>query len=144
MADLNILMIEDEPLICELFGDYVETIGGVKLAGMAHDAEEGLRQALALRPDLIVLDMRLPKGDGLSLQHAIREALPQTRIIVFTGTLNEQTLRLAHREGADAFVEKSLGLGELKRAIEAVCIGEHFMSTGVAEIIRRFETPRHP
>ena len=132
-------MIEDEILLCELFTDYVTTIADVEFLGFENDGEAGIARALEQKPDVIVLDMRLPKVNGIEALHRLRSALPMAKIIVFTGTLKEETLRLAQAHGADAFVEKSHGLGELKKAIEAVLQGERYLTAGVAEILASFK-----
>lgn len=140
MAVSTVFMIEDEILLCELFTDYVTTIKNVEFLGFENDGERGVERALQMKPDVIVLDMRLPKVNGIQALHRLRGELPSCKIIVFTGTLKEETLRLAHQHGADAFVEKSHGLGELRKAIEAVLAGEHYVTAGVAEILRSFQT----
>lgn len=139
MAASTVFMIEDEILLCELFTDYVATIPQVEFLGFENDGESGLARALELKPDIIVLDMRLPKVNGVEALHRLRQNLPGSKVIVFTGTLKEETLRLAKQEGADAFVEKSHGLGELKKAILAVLGGEPYVTAGVAEILKSFE-----
>jgi DNA-binding NarL/FixJ family response regulator len=140
MAKKTLLMIEDEILLGELFTDYVVTISGVEFLGFETDGEAGITRALTTRPDIIVIDMRLPKVNGIEALHRLRAELPETKMIVFTGTVKEETLRLAASEGADAFVEKSHGLGELKKAIEAVMRDERYLTAGVAEILTSFET----
>ncbi|MFW6354379.1 MAG: response regulator [Verrucomicrobiota bacterium] len=138
MARSTLLMIEDEILLCELFADYVVTIPDVEFLGCENDGASGVAKALEAKPDIVVLDMRLPKVNGIEALHQLRAALPTTKLIVFTGTLKEETLRLAKQEGADAFVEKAQGLGELKKAILAVLAGDRFISPGVADILRDF------
>lgn len=139
MAASTIFMIEDEVLLCELFTDYVTTIPNVEFLGFENDGEAGVARALELSPDVVVLDMRLPKMNGIEALHELRKGLPEAKIIVFTGTLKEETLHLAHKEGADGFVEKSHGLGELKKAIIAVIAGDRYVTAGVAEILKSFE-----
>lgn len=138
MALKTVFMIEDEILLCELFTDYVATIPGVEFLGFENDGETGIQRALELVPDIIVLDMRLPKVNGVEALHRLRGKLPEAKIIVFTGTLKEETLRLASQEGADGFVEKSHGLGELKKAILSVMDGEQYITAGVAEILKSY------
>lgn len=140
MPASTVFMIEDETLLCELFTDYVTTIPDVEFLGFEHDGLTGIDRSIELRPDIVILDMRLPRLNGVEALHRLREALPETRIIIFTGTLREDTLRLASKEGADGFVEKSQGLGELKNAIMAVMEGRGYVTAGVAEILRSYQT----
>lgn len=140
MQAKRIFMIEDEALLCDLFSEYIETIPGFEFSGYEQDGAAGIRRALELEPDIIVLDIRLPEVNGIEVLTMLRRKLPDAKVIVFTGTLKEDTLQLASRHGAHAFVEKALGLEELKSAIEAVQRGERYFSPGVAGIMRHFET----
>lgn len=133
-------MIEDEALLCDLFSEYVGALPGLEFIGYEKDGATGIRRALELTPDIIVLDIRLPEVNGIEVLTMLRRKLPDTRIVIFTGTLKEETLRLANRHGAHGFVEKSQGLEELKRGIEAVQRGERYYSPGVTQIMRQFET----
>lgn len=136
----RIFMIEDESLLCELFSEYVDTLPDIDFLGYEQDGAAGIKKALDLTPDIIVLDIRLPEVNGIEVLTLLRRRLPDTQIVIFTGTLKEETLRLATRHGAHAFVEKSHGLEELKRAIDAVRDGRRFFSAGVEAILRQFNT----
>src|SRR5690606_27414461 len=103
----SIFMIEDEALLCDLFSEYVAALPGLKFIGYEKDGAAGIRRAIELMPDIIVLDIRLPEVNGIEVLTMLRRKLPDTRIIIFTGTLKEEVLRLANRHGAHAFVEKS-------------------------------------
>lgn len=140
MDKKKIFMIEDEALLCDLFSEYIEAIPGFEFLGYEQDGAAGIRKAIELEPDIIVLDIRLPEVNGIEVLTMLRRKLPDTRIVIFTGTLKEETLRLANRHGAHAFVEKAQGLEELRSALDAVVKGERYFSPGVAQIMRQFET----
>ncbi len=133
-------MIEDEALLCDLFSEYVGALQDLEFIGYEKDGAAGIKKSLELKPDIIVLDIRLPEVNGIEVLTLLRRKLPDTKIVIFTGTLKEETLRLAKRHGAHAFVEKSQGLTELKKGIEAVQRDEYYYSPGVAQIMRQFET----
>jgi DNA-binding NarL/FixJ family response regulator len=138
MDTKTVFMIEDETLLCDLFSEYIETMPGLKFLGFEQDGGAGIKKALDLAPDLIVLDIRLPEVNGLEVLSLLRQRLPQTGIILFTGTVKEETLRLAKRLGAHAFVEKSQGLEDLKRAIDAVGKGERYYSPNIQILMEQF------
>lgn len=138
MDTKTVFMIEDETLLCDLFSEYIETIPGLKFLGFEQDGATGIKKALDLAPDLIVLDIRLPEVNGLEVLSLLRERLPKTGIILFTGTVKEETLRIARRLGAHAFVEKSQGLEDLKRAIDAVRSGQRYFSPNIRNLMEQY------
>ena len=141
MSTHRLFLIEDEPLLCELFTDYAVTIPEIDFLGYESDGLTGVEKVLELKPDIVVLDMRLPRLNGIDALKRIRNELADVKIIIFTGTVKEETVQLAHSQGADAFVEKSLGLAYLKEAILAVIRGDHYVTEGISAIFRSFNTP---
>ena len=113
----TILVVEDEPQIARLIRDYLEGAGfAVVVAG---DGETALRQAGAARPDLIVLDLGLPRRDGLDVARELRRA-GDTPIIVVTAR-GEETDRIVGLElGADDYVVKPFSPKELVARVRAV------------------------
>ena len=140
MATKTVFLIEDEILLCELFTDYSVTIPEIEFLGFENDGQKGIDRAFELKPDIIVLDMRLPNVSGIEALRLLREKLSDVKIIVFTGTVKEETVYLAQSGGADAFVEKSCGLAYLKEAILAVIRGENYFTDGVADLLKSYRT----
>lgn len=138
MKKHTIFMIEDEHLLCELFTEYVSLIPQVEFLGYSRDGQEAMRKCLQIKPDVIVLDIRLPEVNGLEILTLLRRKLPDSKIVLFTGTIREDTLKLAVELGASAFVEKGYGLDELKQAIESVLAGKPHFSPGVAQLVKTF------
>lgn len=133
----SVFLIEDEVMLRELFEDYLSLFPDLKFLGWADNGTDAVERCTELQPDLIVQDVRLPGENGLEIFGRLRACTPGTRILVFSGSLSEQTIREAKEVGADGFVEKSLGLEELRRAMEAVLRGETYYTAGAAEIIKR-------
>lgn len=134
----TLLIIEDEPLLCDLFAEYVKTIDGVEFLGDERDGSQAMKRCLELKPDIIILDIRLPEVNGLEILTLLRLRLPESAVIIFTGSLSEETLRITMQNGAAGYVEKSYGLDELHKAIDAAISGGKHFSPGVQRLIRNF------
>lgn len=136
----TVLMIEDEDMLSDLFGEYVLMIPDTKYLGCCSDGSLALQRCLELRPDVIVQDIRLPGVNGLDLLRDIRKELPDTKVLVFSGSLDAHSVRLALDGDAHAFVEKAYGLTELNRAIKEVIAGRRYYSKGAQEFVTRLQS----
>lgn len=139
----RLLLIEDEPLLCDLFAEYVELMPDIDFLGDARDGAEAIEKCRALKPDLAIVDIRMPgNASGLSVLAVLRAELPETKVIIFTGTVDERSLREALAHGADAYIEKGYGLAELRKGIEAVLGGQRYYSRGIARLVKSLEPAR--
>ena len=105
------------------------------IIGEARDGLEAVQQAEALQPDLIVLDIGLPKMNGFEAARAIRELTPDARIIFLTQESSADLVREALDVGAWGYVIKTQAESELLLALEAVILGKQFVSDGLQEYI---------
>jgi DNA-binding NarL/FixJ family response regulator len=99
----------------------------------AADGAETIRLAQAVRPDLVVLDISMPRGNGIEVAREIRQTLPGTRIVVLTGYDNRQYAEAMARLGVDGFLSKTAAAGQLIGAIRAAHAG---VGTAVRETAR--------
>ncbi|KAF0095769.1 MAG: response regulator receiver [Puniceicoccaceae bacterium 5H] len=138
-AKTRLYFIEDEALLCDLFAEYVKTMPEIDYLGYSQDGAEAMRRCLELEPDMVIVDIRMPEVNGLEILTLLHRKLPETKIILFTGTVDNESLRLAVRYGADGYVEKTYGLEELRKAIQIVLGGEKHYSPGIAKLLRNFK-----
>ncbi len=89
----------------------------------AADGAETIRLAQAVRPDLVVLDISMPRVNGIEVAREIRQTLPATRIVVLTGYDNRQYAEALARIGVDGFLSKTAAAGQLIGAIRAAHAG---------------------
>jgi DNA-binding NarL/FixJ family response regulator len=99
-----------------------------KIVGYVLDGAEAVRQAQELRPDLILLDVGLPRLNGIEAARQIRQCVPESKIMFVTQDLSDQAMREAFRLGALAYIVKSKAVVELLPAIDTVLAGRLFLS----------------
>ena len=135
----TILMVEDESMLSELFEEFVKMIPDVKYLGCCDEGSKAIDTCVELKPDLVILDIRLPGINGLQMLTHLKETIPATRVIIFSGSLDSHTVKMAVESGAAGFVEKSYGLSELNRGIIQVLNGgDAYFSVGARKLARQF------
>jgi DNA-binding NarL/FixJ family response regulator len=118
----------------------------IAVAGEADEGAEAVRVARAVRPDVVVMDVRMPGLDGLQALRQIVEALPEVRVLILTTFEMDEYIYAALRGGASGFLLKDTEPSELVRAIRVVAGGEAVLSPSVtrrlmAEFAARPERP---
>jgi DNA-binding NarL/FixJ family response regulator len=100
------------------------------------DGQTACAACLELKPDLLVLDVKLPGLNGVSVLKRISRQLPNTRVLIFSGFLNSSLARELLQAGAHGFVEKTANLAELRKGVEAVANGGTYFSPFIADLLR--------
>ena len=119
MAGEKVLVVEDKPEMIQILTDYVlGPQGYVTLTAL--NGEEGLRMALSEEPDLVLLDLRLPKMSGLQVLQTLREQQFSAPVIVITAYGSEEVVVRALRLGANDYVAKPFELDEMINVVERV------------------------
>ncbi|HNX05622.1 MAG TPA: response regulator transcription factor [Opitutales bacterium] len=136
----SILMIEDEAMLTELFGEYVQMLGEFTYLGFCDNGALALERCLKERPDIVIQDIRLPEVSGLELLRDIRRNLPDTKVLVFSGSLDAHSVKTALDGDAHGFVEKAYGLAELNKAILEVAAGRRYYSKGAQDFVTRLQS----
>lgn len=106
IEDIRVLVVEDDPLIAEAHGQYVERVAGFALAGIAHGGQHALKLLKAAPVDLILLDFNLPDLHGLELCRALRAARVETDVIAVTSTRDLDAVRAAVSLGVVQYLLK--------------------------------------
>jgi DNA-binding NarL/FixJ family response regulator len=134
MAQIRILVVDDY----ELWHRFVSTVLGknpdLKVIGQLSDGLEAVRQAEKLQPDLILLDIGLPKLNGIEAARRIRQVSPNSKILFMSEQRSADIAEEALSTGAGGYVVKSDAAGELLPAIKAVLEGKRFISPGLAGV----------
>jgi DNA-binding NarL/FixJ family response regulator len=131
-------IIEDEELLRGLLRTFFATrFPDIAIVGSAGGGGAASEDCLRLAPDLVVVDIQLPEVNGLEILHLLKDRFPEVKILVFTGKVSPQAVKIALEGRADGFVNKVAGLDELEKAILACREGGRYYSPEVEEIIER-------
>jgi DNA-binding NarL/FixJ family response regulator len=133
------LIVEDHNLLRQGLRSMVSGLPDFEVVGEAREGKEAIRQALALQPDLILMDLSMPGMNGIEATAQIKRRLPQIRIIALTAFKSDEYVREALRAGADGYVMKDASYDELLIALRSVMTGKTFLSPDVSgHLVDRF------
>lgn len=132
----RLLIIEDQTAIRELLVEVLSAEKHYQLIGESGDGQKALALCLETKPDLLVLDAKLPGLNGVDLLRRLVKQLPHIRVLVFSGHENPMLVREMLEAGAHGFVEKTAGLSEFKKGLETVANGGTFFGPAVAALLR--------
>lgn len=142
---IRLLIAEDQPLIRKAFGALLELEPDISVVAAAADGAEAIRAARAWRPDVVLMDIKMPRVDGIAATRAILQDNPQTNVIVLTTFETDELVFEAILAGAKAYLLKDAEESEILEAIRAAARGEPRLSPRIAEKIigefRRVKTP---
>ena len=126
------LVVDDHEVVREGLRAFLELQDGIEVAGEAADGEEAIAVAERLDPDVVLMDLVMPKLDGLGAMRELRERVPRARVIVLTSFLDDDKLLPALRAGAAGYLLKNAPPPELARAVRAAHAGEALLDPVVA------------
>jgi two-component system, NarL family, response regulator len=129
---LRVLIADDHPALRLGLASIVESMGGAALVGEAVDGEDAVAQYKALAPDVMTLDLRLPKLDGLIVLERVIAETPDARILVMTMYDHEEDIVRSVRAGARGHILKSAPRSEIVTALRKVGAGERYLPDYVA------------
>ncbi|MHC3467924.1 response regulator [Streptomyces sp. 7R007] len=145
---IRVLLADDQSLVRAGFRALLDAQPDIEVAGEASDGEEALRKVRELRPDVVLMDIRMPTLDGLAATRRITEdaALGEVRVVMLTTFELDEYVFEAIRSGASGFLVKDTEPDELLRAVRAVVGGDALLSPGVtrrliAEFAARSKEP---
>jgi DNA-binding NarL/FixJ family response regulator len=121
---LKVFLLDDHEVVRAGIRGLLEADGGIEVVGEAGTAEEAIRRVPALRPDVAVLDVRLPDGDGVEVCRELRSRMPELRCLMLTSFADDDALFAAIMGGASGYVLKQIRGTDLVSAIVRVGKGE--------------------
>jgi DNA-binding NarL/FixJ family response regulator len=123
-AAIRVLVADDQRVVREGLVLLLELLDGIEVVGAASDGEQALALAADLRPDAVLMDLRMPRVDGVAATRRLRERDPAMNVIALTTYDDEHSVMEALRAGARGYLTKDAGAEEIRRALEAVVRGE--------------------
>jgi DNA-binding NarL/FixJ family response regulator len=115
---MKVFIVEDSSLLRERLGELVAEIKGVEMVGSANDAQMALDVMSAFKPDVVILDIRLPNGSGIEILQKLKSQLPSPRVIMFTAFPYPQYRQKCLQAGADYFFDKTTEFDHIPPVIE--------------------------
>ena len=129
---LRLLIVDDQPLIRRGLAMMLAAEAGIEVVGQAADGLDAIEQALASRPDVVVMDLQMPRASGVTATREITARLPATRVVVLTTYDHDELVFEAIRAGAHAYLLKDAPEAEVLETIRAVHRGESHLSPTIA------------
>jgi DNA-binding NarL/FixJ family response regulator len=125
---ISVLLVDDHPVVIEGLRKVLQTAGDIAVAGEAHDAAGALEQARGLRPDVILLDLRMPGASGVQATRRLREQEVRSAVIILTSYGDQAYVRQAMEAGADGYLLKTTPPDQLIAAIRSAARGRRQLS----------------
>ena len=129
---LRILIVEDDPMMQLGLEQSLSVYPQLHIVGQAEDGYLGVEMALKLKPDLVVMDIGLPRLDGIAATQRIKAELPDVRVVMLTSHTTETEIIAALSSGADAYCIKGASVERLLSAIAAAAEGATYLDPQIA------------
>lgn len=145
METIHILLADDHPIVREGLRALIATEPGMIVVGEAKDGDEAVFKARSLQPDVILLDLVMPRKDGLAAIGEIIHDLPGARILILTSFAEDELVFPAIKAGAMGYLLKDASPQKLLEAIRTVYRGESSLHPAIArKVLREFTRPSDP
>jgi DNA-binding NarL/FixJ family response regulator len=135
MKKLRILIADDHGLVRRGARAVLSSRRGWRVVGEAANGREAVQKAVELKPDVAVVDISMPELSGIEAVCQIREAVPDTKVLVLTMHESDQMVQRALDAGAHGYILKSDLTDSLPKAVKAVAEGKRFLTPKVSEIV---------
>jgi DNA-binding NarL/FixJ family response regulator len=132
----RLVIIEDQTAIREMLVEILAADKSFVLVGQCGDGQAGLKLCLEQKPDVLVLDAKLPGLNGVDMLRRLNKQLPGLRVLVFSGHENPVVVREMLEAGASGFVEKTAGINEFRKGLATIANGGTYFGPAIASVLR--------
>lgn len=130
---IRVLVADDHPVMRHGLAALLGSLDGIAVVGQAADGAQAVKEAVLLRPDVVLLDLQMPGVDGLEALRLLAKAAPDVAVCVLTMFDDDDSLFAAMRAGARGYLLKGAEQEEIERAVRGVAAGEAVFGPGVAQ-----------
>ncbi len=120
---IRVIVADDDPLARRIITDRLAA-DDIEIVAQVKDGEEAVERALELRPDVVVMDLLMPRSDGITATRRIAAEAPEVQVVLLSVSSDDQVVLLALRSGAAGFLDKRLDLDAFARVVRGVHRGE--------------------
>ena len=129
---VRVLIADDHPVVRRGMGALLASLDGIEVVGEAEDGAAAIREAQLLRPDVVVMDVRMPSMDGVEATRRLCTTMPSVAVLVLTMFEDDETVLAAIRAGARGYLLKGADQDQILAAIQAVRAGQLVVGPVVA------------
>jgi DNA-binding NarL/FixJ family response regulator len=130
-AVLRVVVADDQRAVREALGTLLDVLPGFEVAGLAADGEEAVAMATELRPDVVLMDLRMPRCDGTEATRRIMADVPGVRIVVLTTFADDASILSALEAGASGYLTKDAGREQIALAVRSAAAGQTVLDPAV-------------
>jgi DNA-binding NarL/FixJ family response regulator len=128
---MKLLIVDDQALIRDGLVTICERLAEVEVVGTAGDGEQAVRLVDELEPDVVLMDLRMPRMDGIEATRRIRSEHPQTHVVILTTFSDDESVTGALAAGALGYLTKDAGRDDIRRALESAALGQALLDPAV-------------
>ena len=141
MMPIKVLLADDHPIVREGLRSYLSTQRTLVVVGEAADGMDVIEKAAALGPDVVLMDIAMPRLNGIETTRHLQASKPAARVLILSIHEDREYLLESYRAGARGYILKDSAPSDVTRAIEAVHAGDPFYTVGTARLM--LEDARH-
>jgi DNA-binding NarL/FixJ family response regulator len=128
---MNVVIADDQTAVREGLATLLQTMPGVEVVGIAADGEEAIKLTDLVAPDVVLMDLRMPRIDGVEATRRIRADHPNVQVVVLTTYADDESIITALRAGAIGYLTKDAGRDHIRRALDAAEAGQAVLDPAV-------------
>jgi two-component system, NarL family, response regulator DevR len=140
LPTIRVMLVDDHELVRIGLRAVLESEQDIKVTGEASNAEAAVREAAVLKPDVVVMDIRMPGMDGIEACRLLRSRLPETRVLMLTSHADEEAVLASIMAGATGYLLKNTGRAGLVSAIRSAAAGQSLLDPAVTgKVLKRLK-----
>jgi DNA-binding NarL/FixJ family response regulator len=132
MSAIRVLIVDDHAVVREGLRAFLELQEGIEVVAEAADGQQALTQAELQKPDVVLMDLVMPRLDGVEAMRQLRQRLPEIRVVALTSFLDDERLMPAIQAGAAGYLLKDAEPAEVTRAVRAAHDGQAIIAPAAA------------